>query len=89
MRTLFDLHVSISRRRFADSSGFVLTVNGVVKNATELAGCSDCAFTGETFLVQGGSVTLVESWQRGQGVERDSKWTVGELAEALAPLAPQ
>ncbi len=45
-----------------------------------------CAFTGETFLVQGGSVTLVESWARGAHVERDSKWTVNELAEALAPL---
>jgi NAD(P)-dependent dehydrogenase (short-subunit alcohol dehydrogenase family) len=46
-----------------------------------------CAFNGETFLVQGGTVTMVESWARGQGVERDSKWTVPELAEALAPLA--
>ena len=45
-----------------------------------------CAFTGETFLVQGGSVTLVESWARGAHVERDSMWTVNELAEALAPL---
>ena len=45
-----------------------------------------CAFTGETFLVQGGSVTLVESWARGAHVERDSMWTVDELAEALAPL---
>ncbi len=45
-----------------------------------------CAFTGETFLVQGGSVTFVESWARGAHVERDSMWTVDELAEALAPL---
>jgi len=48
---------------------------------------ADCVFTGETFLVQGGSVTMVESWARGAGVERDSKWTVSELADALAPLA--
>ena len=48
-----------------------------------------CAFSGETFLVQGGSVTMVESWARGAGVERDSKWTVSELADALAPLAGQ
>ncbi len=46
-----------------------------------------CVFTGETFLVQGGSVTMVESWKRGAGVGRDAKWTVDELAEALAPLA--
>ena len=48
---------------------------------------AECAFTGETFLVQGGSVTMVESWQRGAHVERDSKWTVSELSDALAPLA--
>jgi NAD(P)-dependent dehydrogenase (short-subunit alcohol dehydrogenase family) len=48
---------------------------------------TECVFTGETFLVQGGSVTMVESWARGAGVERDSKWTVPELADALAPLA--
>lgn len=48
-----------------------------------------CAFTGETFLVQGGNVTMVESWKRGAAVDRDSKWTVADLTAALAPLAPQ
>ncbi len=48
---------------------------------------AECVFNGETFLVQGGQVTMIESWKRGAGVERDSKWTVTELAEALAPLA--
>ncbi|MEY4176387.1 MAG: hypothetical protein RI900_3552 [Actinomycetota bacterium] len=48
-----------------------------------------CAFNGETFLVQGGTVTMIESWKRGQGVDRDARWTVSELAEALAPLAPR
>jgi NAD(P)-dependent dehydrogenase (short-subunit alcohol dehydrogenase family) len=47
---------------------------------------ADCVFTGETFLVQGGNVTLIDSWARGQGVDRDSMWSVGELADALAPL---
>jgi NAD(P)-dependent dehydrogenase (short-subunit alcohol dehydrogenase family) len=45
-----------------------------------------CAFTGETFFVQGGNVTLIESWSRGASVDRDSMWSVSELAEALAPL---
>ncbi|MDO8392304.1 MAG: SDR family oxidoreductase [Actinomycetota bacterium] len=48
---------------------------------------ADCAFSGETFLVSGGNVTLVESWERGAHVERDSKWSVSELTQALAPLA--
>ena len=46
-----------------------------------------CAFTGETFLVQGGIVTKLEGWSRGPGVERGEKWTVGELADALAPIS--
>lgn len=46
-----------------------------------------CVFTGETFLVQGGNVTMIESWARGQGVDRDARWTVAELTDALAPLA--
>ncbi|MEN9507294.1 MAG: hypothetical protein RI958_3220 [Actinomycetota bacterium] len=46
----------------------------------------ECVFTGETFLVQGGNVTIIESWARGQSVDRDSKWTVDELTAALEPL---
>jgi NAD(P)-dependent dehydrogenase (short-subunit alcohol dehydrogenase family) len=48
---------------------------------------ADCAFTGETFLVQGGNVTMLESWSRGAAVDQDAKWTVSELAKAMAPLA--
>ena len=47
----------------------------------------ECKFTGETFFVQGGNVTLIESWSRGRMVDRDSIWSVAELAAALAPLA--
>ncbi len=46
-----------------------------------------CQFTGETFFVQGGNVTLIESWSRGDSVDHESTWTVDELAAALAPLA--
>ena len=48
---------------------------------------ADCKFTGETFFVQGGNVTLIESWSRGASVDRDGIWSVDELANALAPLA--
>jgi NAD(P)-dependent dehydrogenase (short-subunit alcohol dehydrogenase family) len=47
---------------------------------------TECAFTGETFLVQGGNVTLIESWARGAGIDRDSRWTATELVDALKPL---
>ena len=48
---------------------------------------ADCPFTGETFFVQGGNVTKVESWAMGQMVDQNDRWTVADLAAALAPLA--
>ncbi len=48
---------------------------------------AECAFNGETFLVQGGNVTVLESWSRGPAVDQDSKWEVAALALALEPLA--
>ena len=47
---------------------------------------AECAFTGETFFVQGGSVKLVQSWTMGAGVEREDRWTVAELSAALKDL---
>jgi NAD(P)-dependent dehydrogenase (short-subunit alcohol dehydrogenase family) len=49
---------------------------------------ADCAFNGETFFVQGGAVRIVKSWEFGEVVERDGRWTVDALGAALAPLAP-
>jgi NAD(P)-dependent dehydrogenase (short-subunit alcohol dehydrogenase family) len=48
---------------------------------------ADCPFTGETFFVQGGVVKRVQSWTMAETVERADRWTIGELADALAPIA--
>jgi NAD(P)-dependent dehydrogenase (short-subunit alcohol dehydrogenase family) len=47
-----------------------------------------CPFTGETFFVQGGTVRRFRSWEMGEGVEHDERWSVAGLAEALGRLAP-
>jgi hypothetical protein len=47
----------------------------------------ECPFTGETFFVQGGTVTKVDSWAFGPRVEQNDRWTVAGLSEALAPMA--
>ncbi|MFZ9629153.1 MAG: SDR family oxidoreductase [Ilumatobacteraceae bacterium] len=47
---------------------------------------ADCIFNGETFVVQGGNVTLIDSWRRAGSIDRDSKWTVAELADAIRAL---
>jgi NAD(P)-dependent dehydrogenase (short-subunit alcohol dehydrogenase family) len=46
----------------------------------------ECSFTGETFLVQGGSVTRVQSWTPAQKLEKQDRWTVAELAARAADL---
>ena len=47
---------------------------------------ADCAFNGATFYVQGGTVKLFRSWEFGEGVEQQERWTVAGLAEALGKL---
>ncbi len=42
-----------------------------------------CAFDGETFFVQGGSVKRVKTWELGESIERSDRWTVAELATAM------
>ena len=48
---------------------------------------ADCPFNGATFFVHGGTVRFVEPWRLGEGIEREDRWTVGDLADQLGPLA--
>jgi NAD(P)-dependent dehydrogenase (short-subunit alcohol dehydrogenase family) len=48
----------------------------------------ECTFTGETFIVQGGSVQRVQSWTGVEKIERDDRWTVAALAQAADQLLP-
>ena len=49
---------------------------------------ADCAFSGETFFVQGGTVRRVKSWEMAESVEQPDTWTVAALGEALAKALP-
>jgi len=46
-----------------------------------------CEFNGETFFVQGGVVKRVKSWAFGDSITHPTRWTVDDLADALAPQA--
>jgi NAD(P)-dependent dehydrogenase (short-subunit alcohol dehydrogenase family) len=46
-----------------------------------------CPFNGKTFFVQGGSVKMMEPWRMGEGIDRDGRWSVGELSEAMQRFA--
>jgi NAD(P)-dependent dehydrogenase (short-subunit alcohol dehydrogenase family) len=45
---------------------------------------ADCAFTGETFFVQGRTVKRVRSWEMAETVEHEERWSVEALGKALA-----
>ena len=48
---------------------------------------ADCPFTGETFIVQGGSVQRVQSWSGAEKIEKNDRWTIAELAAEASLLA--
>jgi hypothetical protein len=48
---------------------------------------TDCPFTGETFLVQGGVVQRVQSWTAAEKIDKGDRWTVEELAKEGSKLA--
>jgi len=45
---------------------------------------ADCPFTGQVFSVHGGHVGLYQGWHIAHELDRESRWTVGELATELA-----
>ncbi len=48
---------------------------------------SACPFTGETFLVQGGTVQRVQSWTTAEKIDNGDRWTIAELAVEASKLA--
>ncbi|MGH9277486.1 MAG: SDR family oxidoreductase, partial [Acidimicrobiales bacterium] len=46
---------------------------------------ADCPVTGQVFYVHGGTVKVFTPWALGDGVERDSRWTVHDLNEWVRP----
>ncbi len=43
--------------------------------------------TGRTVFVQGGTIRLLEGWHFGEGIERDQRWSVDDLAREFPTLA--
>lgn len=47
---------------------------------------SRCDVTGRIFLARGGKVQVFEPWALGGTIEKNGRWTIGELAEAMPGL---
>ena len=48
-----------------------------------------CEFNGETFFVQGGQVTRVQTWVMAEEINQNDRWTIEGLATAMKALAPK
>jgi len=48
-----------------------------------------CEFSGETFFVQGGQVTRVQSWTMAEEINQNDRWSVSGLTEAMKKFAPK
>ena len=48
-----------------------------------------CEFNGETFYVQGGQVTRVQSWTMAEEIKQNDRWSVADLTVAMMKLAPK
>ena len=48
-----------------------------------------CEFNGETFFVQGGQVTRVQTWVMAEEINQNDRWTIEGLATAMKVLAPK
>ncbi len=46
-----------------------------------------CELTGETFFVQGGTVSRIQSWKSAETLDQDDRWTVAELAANAAKFS--
>ena len=46
----------------------------------------DCEATGQTFFVQGGTIRRFQNWTMTTTLEKDDRWSVGELAAQLPTL---
>jgi NAD(P)-dependent dehydrogenase (short-subunit alcohol dehydrogenase family) len=72
----------------SDESQFDVWDPANVSPLVALLAAADCMYTGQTFFVQGGVVRIMEPWRMAEGVERDDRWTIGELRTQLDRIVP-
>jgi NAD(P)-dependent dehydrogenase (short-subunit alcohol dehydrogenase family) len=70
-----------------DGTGFDLWDPANVSPVVAHLARSDCPLNGRTLFVQGGTIRLMEGWRFTETVEKERRWAVDELEDALAPFA--
>ncbi|MFC4584531.1 SDR family oxidoreductase [Sphaerisporangium corydalis] len=51
-----------------------------------LGSAESSGVTGRVFEVEGGMISIATGWHHGRGVDKGSRWKVGEIGEAIAKL---
>jgi NAD(P)-dependent dehydrogenase (short-subunit alcohol dehydrogenase family) len=70
----------------APSEGFDVWDPANVSPLVAYLATADCGVTGKTFFVQGGTVRLMQPWTLAERIERDSRWTIEDLAAEMPKL---
>ncbi len=70
-----------------DSASFDVWDPANVSPLVAYLAAADCPLNGRTLFIQGGTVRLMEGWHFTETVERERRWSVDELSDALAPFA--
>ena len=70
-----------------EGSGFDLWDPANVSPVVAHLARAECPLNGRTLFVQGGTIRFMEGWRFTDTVEKERRWDVEELADALAPFA--
>jgi NAD(P)-dependent dehydrogenase (short-subunit alcohol dehydrogenase family) len=70
----------------APSEGFDVWDPANVSPLVAYLATADCAITGRTFFVQGGTVRVMEPWRMGERIERAGRWTIADLGDQLPSI---
>jgi hypothetical protein len=49
---------------------------------------ADCPYTGETFYVGGGAIRRVRTWEYGETLDQQARWTIEGIAARADELVP-
>ncbi len=71
----------------ADGSGFDVWDPANVSPVVAYLAAAESTVTGRTVFVQGGSIRLMDGWHFSEGIEREGRWTLDDLAGAFPALA--
>jgi len=72
----------------APDEGFDVWHPGNVSPFVAYLAMADCPISGECFMVQGGKVQRVQSWDRAEEISKNDRWTVEELRTEATALVP-